>query len=158
MRVLLDTHSFLWFVEGSPRLSARARSTIEDVGNDRYLSVAGVWEIAIKVRLGKLSITAPLQDCLLEHLDRSITNLLGITLLHATRVADLPLHHRDPFDRLLIAQAIVEDMQSSALTRLSMPIQSHASGDRSRQRDGYHSREPALNQTPAQPHARSATL
>jgi PIN domain nuclease of toxin-antitoxin system len=102
MPVLLDTHSFPWFVEGSPQLSVRARTTIEDVTNDRYLSVASVWEIAIKVRLGKLSFTAPVHDYLLEHLDRSVTNLLGIRFLHATSVAELPLHHRDPFDRLLI--------------------------------------------------------
>ena len=110
MRLLLDTHAFLWFAAGDGRLSSRARRRIEDPANDKFLSVASVWEIAIKRSLGKLTLSVSL-DVLVD--DGAVHN--GIALLevardHAVAVGHLPFHHRDPFDRLLICQAMVEEM------------------------------------------------
>lgn len=110
MRVLLDTHSFLWFISGSPNLSATARSLIEDSSNQPYLSVASLWEIAIKVSIGKLSLGQPFEVLIPQQLTRNGIDLLGIEISHAAVVSKLPFHHRDPFDRLLIAQAMVEQM------------------------------------------------
>jgi PIN domain nuclease of toxin-antitoxin system len=110
MRLLLDTHAFLWFIMGSPNLSARARALIEDTANESFLSVAGLWEMAIKVSLGKLTLSDPLDVLVPQQLGLNGIELLGIQVAHAAAVSTLPFHHRDPFDRLLIAQAIVEAM------------------------------------------------
>jgi PIN domain nuclease of toxin-antitoxin system len=110
MRLLLDTHAFLWFIMGSPNLSAAARALIEDGANERFLSVASLWEMAIKVSLGRLTLSAPFDVLIPDQLSLNGVELLGIEVVHATAVSTLPFHHRDPFDRLLIAQAIVEDM------------------------------------------------
>lgn len=127
MRLLLDTHSFLWFVSGSPQLSTTARTLIEDTSNQPFLSVASLWEMAIKVSLGKLSLGQPFEILIPRQLSLNGIALLGITVSHAAVVAKLPFHHRDPFDRLLTAQAIVEQMpivsgdssfDSYAVTRL----------------------------------------
>lgn len=109
MRVLLDTHSFLWFINGDPRLSARARQLIEDTDNERFLSVASLWEIAIKMSTGKLQLSRGLPE-LAEQLSRNSIKMLVITVEHLSTVAALPLHHRDPVDRLLVAQAMGEEM------------------------------------------------
>lgn len=110
MRLLLDTHSFLWFVDDSPRLSTAARFFIEDAGNDVFLSVASVWEIAIKIGAGKLDLGQPIGRRIPADLRDNDIELLNITVDHTAVVAILPLHHRDPFDRMLIAQARVEQM------------------------------------------------
>ena len=110
MRLLLDTHSFLWFVSGSPQLSTTARTLIEDASNQPFLSVASLWEMAIKVSLGKLSLGQPFETLIPQQLSLNGIALLGITISHTAVVAKLPFHHRDPFDRLLTAQAIVEQM------------------------------------------------
>jgi PIN domain nuclease of toxin-antitoxin system len=109
VRLLLDTHTFLWFVMGDARLSARARALIEDRGNERLLSLASLWEMAIKHRLGKLSLTEPFDTLIPGQLDLTGVRLLDIRFSHITVVSALPLHHRDPFDRMLIAQAIIEE-------------------------------------------------
>lgn len=109
MKLLLDTHAFLWFINGDTRLSATARKLIEDITNDVYLSAGSVWEMAIKVSLGRLELPEPLNDFLEQQLNENNVGLLGITLSHAKQVAALPFHHRDPFDRLLIAQALAEE-------------------------------------------------
>lgn len=108
MRLLLDTHAFLWFVGGDPRLGAAARSAIEDVSNTRLLSAASMWEIAIKVSLGKLSLHVPFGDLFPGQLRSNGIELLAIRPEHAAAAVSLPFHHRDPFDRLLVAQAEVE--------------------------------------------------
>lgn len=108
MRLLLDTHAFLWFVEGNPQLSARARTLIEDTSNEILLSVASIWEIAIKFSLGKLSLTAPVETFIAQQLQANAITTIDVRTEHAVAVAALPFHHRDPFDRLLIAQAQVE--------------------------------------------------
>ena len=110
MRLLLDTHSFLWFIMGDRRLSGTARSLIADVANDRLLSVASLWEMAIKRSLGKLLLAQPFGFLIPAQLQFSGIHLLAITVPHTVAVSTLPFHHRDPFDRLLVAQAMVEQL------------------------------------------------
>jgi PIN domain nuclease of toxin-antitoxin system len=110
MNLLLDTHTFLWFILGDPQLSARAKDLIEDTRNEKWLSVASVWEMAIKVSVGKLTLHQPFDILLTDQLQRNGIELLPITLPHLFQVATLPFPHRDPFDRLLIAQSLVEKM------------------------------------------------
>ena len=108
MRLLLDTHTFLWFVAGDSALSKKARRRIEDLRNDKYLSLASVWEMAVKLSLGKFKLDLPLAETIeVGAVDNGIS-LLNIELAHVVAVASLPWHHRDPFDRLLIAQAVAE--------------------------------------------------
>jgi PIN domain nuclease of toxin-antitoxin system len=108
MILLLDTHTPLWFLRDDPLLSAAAKSLIEDPRNRKLVSVATCWEIAIKATLGKLELAEPSRTLLEREIPRNNLELLPITLVHATTVETLPLHHKDPFDRLLIAQAIIE--------------------------------------------------
>ena len=110
MRLLLDTHVFLWWVGASPRLSRRAKTAIANTRNQCFVSVASAWEIAIKVSLGKLRIDAALDRFLPEQLGANGFEPLAIDMKHTARVARLPFHHRDPFDRLLVAQAIEEEL------------------------------------------------
>jgi len=110
MRLLLDTHTFLWFIMGSPALTAEARDLIEDVTSEKFLSIASLWEIAIKLSTGKLSLSAPFDELIPQQLSLNGFELLNIKIAHAAMVATLPFHHRDPFDRLIIAQAVVEKM------------------------------------------------
>lgn len=110
-RLLLDTHTLLWFIADDSNLSAVARTAIEDASNDVFVSVASAWEIAIKVGIGKLSINAPSVEAFFsEQMEANQFGYLPISPAHVFRAGELPLHHRDPFDRLLIAQAIVEGM------------------------------------------------
>jgi PIN domain nuclease of toxin-antitoxin system len=109
-RVLLDTHAFIWFIEGSPKLSAPARAAIEDVDAVRFLSVASVWEIAIKASIGRLALAAPLDELFPAQVERNAIQFLDIGVRHALRIATLPLQHRDPFGRMLAAQALVDDL------------------------------------------------
>ena len=109
MRVLLDTHTFLWWVSDDARLSARARASIRDA-DEAYLSIASCWEMAIKVSLGKLTLSLPVERFVAEHSAASEFSLLPIDLDDVGRVARLPFHHRDPFDRLLAAQALSEGL------------------------------------------------
>jgi PIN domain nuclease of toxin-antitoxin system len=110
MRLLLDTHAFLWFIMGSPNLSAGARALIEDGANERFLSAASLWEMAIKVSTGKLTLSAPFDVLITDQLGLNGIETLGIEVAHTSVVSTLPFHHRDPFDRLLVAQAIIEGM------------------------------------------------
>ena len=110
MRLLLDTHAFLWFINGDARFSATARALVEDSANTSSISVASIWEMAIKVSIGKLTFRQPFTTLLPRQLERNGIALLGITIDHALAVTVLPFHHRDPFDRLLIAQAMTEQL------------------------------------------------
>ncbi|HET7295050.1 MAG TPA: type II toxin-antitoxin system VapC family toxin [Vicinamibacteria bacterium] len=110
MRLLLDTQAFLWWVGASPRLSRRAKTSIADARNQCFVSLASGWEIAIKVSLGKLRVAAAIDRFLPEQLAQNGFQPLAIDFKHTARVAGLPFHHRDPFDRLLVAQAIEEDL------------------------------------------------
>jgi PIN domain nuclease of toxin-antitoxin system len=108
VRALLDTHTFIWFIGGSERLSARARSLIEARENPMFVSVASLWEIAIKNGLGKLSLDRPFDELIPEQLKGQQIGVLGIELQHLAQLVRLPQHHRDPFDRLIAARALTE--------------------------------------------------
>ncbi len=110
MRLLLDTHSFLWFINGSPQISTNARTLIEDASNQPLLSAASLWEMAIKLSLGKLSLAQPFEVLIPQQMRLNGIKLLGIEIEHTAAVSKLPFHHHDPFDRLLIAQAMVEQI------------------------------------------------
>ena len=110
MQLLLDTHVFLWWVEGSIELSRKATRAIRDPGNECFVSVASFWEMAIKASLGKLRLDAPLEEFVPEQMAANRFRLLQIDFRHVVGVAGLPFHHRDPFDRLLVAQAVSESM------------------------------------------------
>ena len=108
--LLLDSHAMLWFFWDDVRLSATAKSLIEDDENRKLVSIASCWEIAIKVGLGKLDLGEPCRSFLPREISRNNFELLPISLDHATMVEGLIARHRDPFDRLLIAQAMVESL------------------------------------------------
>lgn len=110
MRILLDTQVWLWMTEAPDRLSPAARRIVSASGTERYLSAATAWEIAIKYRLGKLKMPGDPATIVPEWMDRTATAALSVSHRHGLHVASLPLHHRDPFDRLLIAQAQLEDL------------------------------------------------
>jgi PIN domain nuclease of toxin-antitoxin system len=110
MRLLLDTHAFLWWVNDAPELSAPARLSIGDANNDCFLSLASCWEMAINSSLGKLRLARPIERFVSEQLAANGFTLLNIELRHTAKIEKLPFHHRDPFDRLLIAQAISEKL------------------------------------------------
>ena len=101
---------FLWFVFGNVQLSEAARNAIEDEASTCFLSMASVWEMAVKVSIGKLPLEEPLDVFIPDQLQRNGIQLLPIHLAHALRVASLPFVHKDPFDRLIIAQGLVEPM------------------------------------------------
>lgn len=106
MRFLLDTHTFLWFINGDKKLPKTTRILIADMENEVLLSVASLWEIAIKTSIGKLTLRKPFNELIPEQLALNDIDLLPITLNDLSLVSTLPFHHRDPFDRMLIAQAI----------------------------------------------------
>src|SRR5262249_31699403 len=104
MKLLLDTHTFLWFIDDSPQLSVRAKSLLES-DNDLSLCVASLWEIAIKYSLDKLKLPTTYEIFISQQLTVNDIEILPISLSHLAVVSILPRHHRDPFDRMLIAQA-----------------------------------------------------
>jgi PIN domain nuclease of toxin-antitoxin system len=110
MRVLFDTHALLWFVLGAPQLSATAASCILDPANTKLVSPASYWEIAIKISLGKYDLAEPYVDFMRHAVDDNGFEILHITYRHTAALIELPFHHRDPFDRLLVAQAMVEEI------------------------------------------------
>jgi PIN domain nuclease of toxin-antitoxin system len=110
VRVLLDTHTLLWWLDGDRRLSRRARQTVADEANAVLVSAASAWEIATKVRIGKLPGAVDVAADVVGCLARQRFESLDITVLHAQRAGRLPGTHRDPFDRMLIAQAQIEDL------------------------------------------------
>lgn len=108
MRLLLDTHAFLWWVDDDKRLSRAAHAAIRDRENECLVSLASCWELTIKVSLGKLSLESSVEQFVPTHTAINGFRLLPIEFSHTGRVARLPFHHRDPFDRMLAAQALVE--------------------------------------------------
>lgn len=108
MRVLLDTHTVIWWVDQDSLLSSASHATIADPVNELLVSAATVWEIAIKLGLEKLSLSMPYQRWMNQTLTDLRASLLPLTVEYAGTQAGLPYHHRDPFDRLIIAQALVE--------------------------------------------------
>jgi PIN domain nuclease of toxin-antitoxin system len=110
MKALLDTHTFLWWITDDPRLSTKVREIIGEGANELYLSAASGWEMAIKVSLGRLRLPDALERFIPEQLALNAIKSLPVQMSHALRVYALPDYHRDPFDRLLIAQAQLEDL------------------------------------------------
>jgi PIN domain nuclease of toxin-antitoxin system len=109
VRYLLDTHAFLWLATDDPRLTAVVREIYEDIEQECFLSAASTWEMAIKASLGKLSLGTSLEQLVNGGIDRGV-RLLEVNANHSYLVETLPFHHRDPFDRMLVAQATHEGM------------------------------------------------
>jgi len=109
MKAILDTHAFLWWLAGDARMSRHARDIIVR-SNDLFLSIASIWEILIKVQSGKLDFPRPAGPYLLSKMAENRIKTLPISVDHLLALERLPMHHRDPFDRMLIAQSIEENM------------------------------------------------
>jgi PIN domain nuclease of toxin-antitoxin system len=110
MNALLDTHTFLWWITDNAELSPRAREVVSDGENTLFLSAASGWEIAIKAKLGRLQLPDNPERFVLKHMSQNAITGLPIQLSHALHVYTLPDHHRDPFDRVLIAQSQLEKL------------------------------------------------
>ncbi|MEW6490569.1 MAG: type II toxin-antitoxin system VapC family toxin [Thermodesulfobacteriota bacterium] len=110
LRILLDTHVWLWMIESPGRMRESVRNELADRENELYLSAASCWEIAIKYRLGRLPLPAPPGEFIPPRMERDGVRSLPVGQYHALRVASLPDHHKDPFDRLLIAQSLIDNL------------------------------------------------
>jgi PIN domain nuclease of toxin-antitoxin system len=110
MRLLLDTHTFIWWDSHPEKLSQTALSLLQDQSNTLILSVVSVWEMQIKLQLGKLKLNLPLSELIESQQQINNLQILSVSLAHALALDSLPNHHNDPFDRLLVAQANVEDV------------------------------------------------
>jgi PIN domain nuclease of toxin-antitoxin system len=109
MRLLLDTHALIWFVTGDEKLSGSAKNAILDPRNDCLFSVASFWEMSIKISIGKFTLAIS-EKAFERKLKENDIGLLTITIAHTQATRSLPFHHRDPFDRMLIAQAMTEKL------------------------------------------------
>jgi PIN domain nuclease of toxin-antitoxin system len=112
VNLLLDTHAFLWFAgrQQSALLPQATRDVLEDGANTLFLSLASIWELAIKVSIGKMQLAEPVADLVRFHQINSGIQLQPIAVSHLDLIERLPFHHKDPFDRLLIAQSLVENL------------------------------------------------
>lgn len=110
MKVLLDTQAFLWIIADGERLSSRARQVFLDQNNMLYFSAVSLWEISIKYSLGKLELAPDWPVSIRREMQSNTIQWLPVEMEHCVQVSQLPFHHRDPFDRMLVAQALVEDM------------------------------------------------
>jgi len=108
LKLLLDTHAFIWFTGDNFRLSPAARTALNDPANELWLSDASIWKMAIKVQLGKLDFPQPFETGIFEALQRTQVGVLPIATRHVASVSSLPLLHRDPFDRILVVQTQAE--------------------------------------------------
>lgn len=111
MKLLLDTHAFLWFVTDDPQLSAPAKAAIADPNNEILISPASYWEIAIKVSIGKYPLTVPYEQFITQGIKGNNFVILPIEVKHTAVIPTLPHHHGDPFDRLIISQAMEEQVK-----------------------------------------------
>lgn len=109
MKLLLDTHTFIWWDSNPAALSQQVLNYCNDSSNTLILSVVSVWEMQIKSQLGKLKLNLPLADLIQAQQKTNIAHVLSVNLEHVLTLENLPMHHKDPFDRLLIAQSIVEN-------------------------------------------------
>jgi len=110
MNFLLDTHAFLWFIDGSARLSQQARELIEDQANTKLVSIASFWEMGIKMSLGRLNLAQSFEELIPRQLQMNGFDLLPLRIPHIARIISLPFHHRDPFDRVIVGQCMAEDL------------------------------------------------
>jgi PIN domain nuclease of toxin-antitoxin system len=109
MNLLIDTHTLIWFIEDAPEMSEKARNLITDIDNPCFVSIASIWEIAIKLSIGKLKMKYPF-DKLSTLLWENSIELLPIRIEHTKELISMPFHHKDPFDRLIISQARIEHL------------------------------------------------
>jgi len=128
MKLLLDTHIFIWWADQPEKLPPATLSALEDDANELLLSVVSVWEMQIKIQLGKLKLTLPLKELVKKQQETNDLTVSAVALTHVLALDALPFHHKDPFDRLLIAQSIEEgltivtaDSQFSAYSVKSLP-------------------------------------
>ena len=110
MRLLIDTHTFLWFVTNDPLLSAAALALLVDPSNEILISPASFWEVAIKVSIGKYPLAVPFDQFFTQGIDGNDISILPLEVRHAAVLSSLPMHHKDPFDRMIVAQAMVEQV------------------------------------------------
>jgi PIN domain nuclease of toxin-antitoxin system len=110
VRALLDTHTFLWWISGDPHLTSRVRRIISDPSSELFLGYGSLWEATIKIQKGTLKVPGNSVSFLISEMKANGIGLLPLRLEYLTRLESLPLHHRDPFDRLLVAQALEEDL------------------------------------------------
>jgi PIN domain nuclease of toxin-antitoxin system len=108
VNILLDSHAFLWFVADDLKLSIDARTAIEDSTNRKWISIASLWEITIKVSIGKLNLADPVSEFLSREILCNKFSTLNVTMDHSAKLSVLPFNHRDPFDRLIVSQALLE--------------------------------------------------
>ncbi len=111
MDLLLDTHSLLWFIAGDDKLNKPTRQLIANLNNRTKISVVSLWEMTIKIGTGKLTLARPFEELFPKQLILNEIEILPIKLEHISVLAQLPLYHRDPFDRMIIAQTIAENLQ-----------------------------------------------
>jgi PIN domain nuclease of toxin-antitoxin system len=110
VKLILDTHTFLWFVTDDPLLSANAKALIADPTNEVVISPASYWEVAIKVSIGKYPLAVPFEQFFTQGIDGNDFSILPVEIRHAAVLASLPMHHKDPFDRMIASQAIAEQI------------------------------------------------
>ncbi len=110
MKYLLDTHSLIWFISGDPQLSTHARNLMDNEDNELFISIGSLWEMAIKFSVGKLNLSQPFPEMFPDQLVCNSIEILGINVDHLVALCILPFHRRDPFDRLMITQSIVEQL------------------------------------------------
>ena len=115
MNLVLDTHAFLWFIDGNAKLSQRARELIEDPRNAKVVSVASLWEVGLKVSLGRLNLAQPFEELIPRQMELNGFGLLPVRIPHIAKVISLPFHHRDPFDRMIAAQCVADDLSVVSL-------------------------------------------
>jgi PIN domain nuclease of toxin-antitoxin system len=125
MQLLLDTHVFLWWVDDAPDLTRKARQAISDPKNECFVSVVSAWEMAIKLSLGKLRLQQAIESFVAEQLAANRFRLLNLELRHIGQTVSLPFHHRNPFDRLLIAQALQENLSVVTADRIFAQYECH---------------------------------
>jgi len=111
MRVLIDTHVFIWWTSDVKKLSSRVCDLLLDPSTEAILSMVSIWEMQIKLSLGKLQFRTALSELVDDEINRNRIELLPLSLSHIYALSNLPHHHRDPFDRILIAQSMDEDLQ-----------------------------------------------
>jgi len=109
MKYLIDTHTFIWYANGDSKLSTTAKEII-DSNHEKFISLASLWEMAIKVNIGKLTFTAPFEDVINKQIKINNYKILPIRKAHLFKLINLNLQHRDPFDRMMICQALVENI------------------------------------------------
>ncbi|NUM54275.1 MAG: type II toxin-antitoxin system VapC family toxin [Candidatus Hydrogenedentes bacterium] len=110
MNLLLDTHAAVWFLEGNDKLRPTARQFIGDPNNNSFVSIVSLWEVGIKLSASKLELKSPFEEVFPGELDRNGIALLRLEIAHIARATSLPFYHRDPFDRMLVAQCLVEGL------------------------------------------------